>query len=127
MSISSRHSLCSLAAAHVTYFERFERRTLVCCEVDQTPKDYHIRCGREARRAALREQKNKLRKKFLSAVYSLQVCGRCDAVSDIAWHEAAANCRAWSRPHRRTWMCEVKSRCCRGRRSASPEKTKSPL
>jgi hypothetical protein len=52
--------------------------------VDQTPKYYHIHCGREAWRAARSEQKES-EKKFLStSLIRCFFCGRCDAVSGIA-------------------------------------------
>src|SRR5882672_10087460 len=60
--ISSRHSLCSRAAAHVL-FSTF-RETKFWSEVEQTTKSYHNASKREARPARFWPDGNKLRKNF---------------------------------------------------------------
>src|SRR3954470_15287055 len=74
MSISSRHSLCSLAAAHVTCFERFERRTLVCLGGSDPNRLSHPLRERSAPRGSERA-KNKLRKNFFRPIIRCNFAG----------------------------------------------------
>src|SRR6476620_7875453 len=87
MSISSRHSLCSLAAARVAFLN-VSRDVLWSAVRWIRPQNIITSIAGEKLGALLGASKKESEKKSLSTSFIRYFfCGRCDAVSEIASHE----------------------------------------